>query len=59
MVKKNPFMAQYKLTRERLASSQKRVNSNFNKGVYNLTDERKIKKQLEKARKIIADIEFI
>ena len=58
MAKKNPFMNEFKLTKERLGTTQSRVSENFKKGRLNLSDEKAIKNKLKKIRKLISEIEF-
>jgi len=50
MANKNPFTSEVKTLKSVLTSSSKTANARFKRGDYNLTEEKKIKNLLKKAR---------
>jgi len=59
MVKKNPFATELRLTKSRIMDTSKRVNENYRKNRYNLTDEKRVKAKLKKVRALISEIDFM
>ena len=56
MANKNPFTSEVKMLKSVITASTKTANARFKRGDYNLTEEKKIKSLLKKARLTLGQI---